>query len=93
MDPEVMALHASMHEEVVEAIEGELAAIPTAVDGGLAADAVAAIMLRVGDGVEALYRINGTLGEVVRAIAEDASTNEQDVIDQLSPVATIVEDL
>jgi len=93
MDPEVMAVHASMHEEAVEAIEGKLAAIPTAVDGGLASDAVAAIMMRVGDGVDALYRINGTLGGIVRAIAQDSATNEQDVIDQLTPVATIVEDL
>ncbi|PJI53852.1 hypothetical protein CTI14_22650 [Methylobacterium radiotolerans] len=66
---------------------------PDGVDGGLASDTVAAIMQRVGEGVDALYRINGTLGEIVRAIADDAETNEQDVIDQLDPVAAIVEDL
>ncbi|WP_157521012.1 hypothetical protein [Microbacterium sp. Leaf159] len=93
MDPEVMAVHASMHDEAVAFMRGKLAAIPGSVDGGLASDAVAAIMMRVGEGVDALYRINGTLGEVVRVVADDAATNEQDVIDQLSPVATAVEDL
>ncbi len=93
MDPEVMAVHADMHEEAVELIETKLSGIPTAVDGGLASYTVAAIMQRVGEGIDALYRINGTLGEIVRAIADDAETNEQDVIDQLDPVAAIVEDL
>lgn len=93
MDPEVMAVHASMHAEVVTIVEGKLAGIPSSVDGGLAADAVAAIMQRVGDGVDALYRINGTLGEIVDAIAGDAAANEEDVIAQLSPVAAEVEDL
>ncbi len=48
MDPEVMAVHADMHEEAVELIETKLSGIPTAVDGGLASDTVAAIMQRVG---------------------------------------------
>ena len=33
------------------------------------------------------------VADVCRAIADDAETNEQDVIDQLDPVAAIVEDL
>ncbi|MFG6402283.1 MULTISPECIES: hypothetical protein [unclassified Microbacterium] len=90
MDPEVMAVHASTHEEVVTYLEGQLNAIPASVDGGLASDSIAAILTRVGDGVDALYRVHGTLGEIVRSIADDAATLEEDIVEQLGPVAAEV---
>lgn len=93
MDPEVMAAHATMHEDVVTLIADKLNAIPSAVDGGIASDTVAAIMLRIGTSVDALYRIHGTLGEIVRAIADDASTYEEDVLEQLTPIAAEVGEL
>ena len=50
MDPEVMAVHADMHEEAVELIETKLSGIPTAVDGGLASDTVAVAVLGMATG-------------------------------------------
>ena len=58
MDREVMARHVEVHEEVSEIVKGKLDGIPSAVDGGLASDSIAAILQRVGNGVDALYRIN-----------------------------------
>ncbi|WP_430868830.1 hypothetical protein [Demequina aurantiaca] len=93
MDPEAMAHHVRLHQEATDAIGEKLLEIPAAVDGGLASDSIAAIMMRVGVGVDALYRINGTLGEVVASVASDSDIQEQDVIDQLAAVTAELEDL
>lgn len=93
MDPEIMKVHAETHAEVGEIVAEKLNAIPAAVDGGLASDTVAAIMQRIGGGVDALYRINGTLGEIVTAITADAATTEEAAIAELSPIVAEVEAL
>ena len=93
MDREVMARHAEVHEEVSEIVKGKLDGIPSAVDGGLASDSIAAILQRVGNGVDALYRINRTLGEIVKAISDDSVRTEEDALERLAPVARELEEL
>jgi hypothetical protein len=93
MDPEAMAAHASVHTELSTIIEGKLNAIPAAVDGGLAADTITAIMQQIGNGVDALYRINGTMGEIVEAIADDSITTEEAATERLAAVAKELDEL
>lgn len=93
MDPEAMDAHAEAHQEIGESVIGALDAIPAEVDGGLAADTVVAIMTRIGDGLDALYRVNGTLGEIVTAIKDDATTTEEEAVAQLAPIAAEVEEI
>ena len=88
-----MAIHVRMHDEVGRVLTSKLNAIPAAVDGGLASDTVIAILKRVGDAVDALYRINGTLGEIVEAISKDHQATEENAVEMLTPVAKEVEDL
>ncbi len=85
-DPETLRVFASKHDEAATELETRLGSMPTSVDGGIAADGVAAIMSHVGGLVEALRRVHGSLGLSVDAIADDVDAHEDELVAQLTPV-------
>src|SRR4051794_5939349 len=68
MDPAVMKLHAEMHDEVRDEAKTALGGTPNSIDGGLGANSVAMIVSKLVTHVDAVYRVHGTLGEIVRSI-------------------------
>ena len=92
MDPQVMTKHAEAHELVAEEAKKALNKTPRSIDAGLGSDAVATIVAKLVDPVDAVYRVHGTLGALVRGIANDATKTEEDVSASISRLADEVED-
>ena len=92
MDPEVMKKHAETHDLVAEEAKKALALSPASIDGGLGADSVATIVSRLINHVDAVFRVHGTLSEIVTSIANDSTKTEEEISASITALANEVED-
>lgn len=79
MDPERMQNHATDHEGVGTDLTTALDDLPGAVDGGIAADLVVAIMERAALGAGTVADLSTVIGGVVRQAATDSTRTDQNV--------------
>lgn len=93
IDTDLARGHAKTHDTAAEDVTASLNMIPSAVDGGVAAEAVAGLIAFVAEEAGAFADVNTVIASTVRDIAAAVDMTDDEAQAAMQPLASGLSDL